>query len=207
MKRSVIKEISLDRISVNAIYKLIYDFSCNILENLKLIQTINLNINQFGFIIDLLPSYLRNVNIIFNQNNSGGGGGNGDDDDDDNINTNFSSTRQILLLIKDIISINRVKGICRFVNDTLSIDIPNIQQISDSTGQETTEIDLSIMSIMTIDISLYFIFLNNTTLITKKIGQFYGPSYNTYDYIAKVQTLINDFENLRALCSSMLTIV
>jgi hypothetical protein len=74
-------------------------------------------------------------------------------------------------------------------------------------GQETTDIDLSIMSIMTIDISLYFSFFNNTTLTTKRINQFYGPKYNTYDYIAKLQALINDFENLRVMCSSMLTIV
>jgi hypothetical protein len=203
MKKSVIREVSLDRISVNAIYKLIYDFSCNILENLKLIQTINFNINQYGFIIDLLPPYLRNVNIVINENNDDSDGNGGVVNN--NINTNFSSTRQIILLIKDIISISRRKGICRFINDTLSIDIPNIQQISDSTEQETTDIDLSIMSIMTIDISLYFDFLNNTTLITKKISEFYGPLYNTYDYIAKLQVLINDFENLKMLCSSMLT--
>lgn len=204
MRRSVIREVSLDRISLNAIYKLIYDFSCNILENLKLIQTINFNINQYGFIIDLLPPYLRNVNIVINED-----GGEGDDGGGGDVvgNTNFSSTRQIILLIKDIISINRRKGICRFINNTLSIDIPNIQQTSDSMGQETTDIDLSIMSIMTIDISLYFNFLNNTTLTTKRINQFYGPTYNTYDYIAKLQALINDFENLRVLCSSMLTIV
>ena len=209
MRRSVIREVSLDKISVNAIYKLIYDFSCNILENLKLIQTINFNINQYGFIIDLLPPYLRNVNIVINEDGGGDGGG-GDDgggDGDGGVagNTNFSSTRQIILLIKDIISINRRKGICRFINNTLSIDIPNIRQTSDSTGQETTDIDLSIMSIMTIDISLYFSFFNNTTLTTKRINQFYGPKYNTYDYIAKLQALINDFENLRVLCSSMHT--
>jgi len=204
MRRSVIREVSLDRISLNAIYKLIYDFSCNILENLKLIQTINFNINQYGFIIDLLPPYLRNVNIVINEDGGGDDGGGGGDVVG---NTNFSSTRQIILLIKDIISINRRKGICRFINNILSIDIPNIQQTSDSMGQETTDIDLSIMSIMTIDISLYFSFFNNTTLTTKRINQFYGPKYNTYDYIAKLQALINDFENLRVLCSSMLTIV
>jgi hypothetical protein len=51
---------------------------------------------------------------------------------------------------------------------------------------------------------LYFNFLNNTTIITKKISEFYGPKYNTYDYITKLQALINDFENLKSLCSNML---
>ena len=198
MNSNIISKVSLNRISANSIYKLIYDFSCNILDNLKLIQSINLNINQYGFIIDLLPLYLRNVNIIIKKD------GDGDGDDDDNRGkgiSNFSSTKQIMLLIKDIININRKKGICRFVNNVLSIIVPNIQQTASS---QINRVNVISISIMTIDISLYFKFLNNTTIITKKIGEFYGPKYNTYDYITKLQALINDFENLRILCSSML---
>lgn len=189
-----ISKVSLNSISINSIYKLIYDFSCNILDNLKLIQSINLNINQYGFIIDLLPLYARDIDIIIDDNN---------DDDDDNNNkgvgsANFSSTRQIILLIKDIININRKKGICRFINNILSIDIPNTS---------INNVKIIQVSIMTIDISLYFNFINNTTITTKKIGEFYGPKYNTFDYISKLQALINEFENLKALCSSMILIV
>lgn len=188
-----ISKVSLNSISINSIYKLIYDFSCNILDNLKLIQSINLNINQYGFIIDLLPLYARNIDIIIDDNN----------EDDDNNNkgvgsANFSSTRQIILLIKDIININRKKGICRFINNILSIDVPNTS---------VNSVKIIQVSIMTIDISLYFNFINNTTITTKKIGEFYGPKYNTFDYISKLQALINDFENLKALCSSMILIV
>jgi hypothetical protein len=133
-----------------SIYKLIYDFSCNILDNLKLIQSINLNINQYGFIIDLLPLYLRDVNIIIDGV---------DDVKNGNIgSSNFSSTRQIILLIKDIININRKKGVCRFVNNVLSIEVPNIKQ---TLGSLENKINFISMSIMTIDISLYFNFLNN----------------------------------------------
>jgi hypothetical protein len=193
---NIISKVSLNKISTNSIYKLIYDFSCDIIDNLKLIQSINLNINQYGFIIDLLPLYLRDVNIIIN-----------DKDDEDNNEgvskgvTNFSSTKQIMLLIKDIININRKKGICRFVNNVLSIEVPNTTQIANS---RINKVNVISISIMTVDISLYFKFLNNTTIITKKIGKFYGPKYNTYDYITKLQALINDFENLKMLCSSML---
>ena len=196
MNSNIISKVSLNKISANSIYKLIYDFSCNILDNLKLIQSINLNINQYGFIIDLLPLYLRNVNIIIKKDSDGE-----EDDDKSNGITNFSSTKQIMLLIKDIININRKKGMCRFVNNVLSINVPSIQQKANSLINRVNVISISIM---TIDISLYFKFLNNTTIITKKIGEFYGPKYNTYDYITKLQALINDFENLRILCSSML---
>jgi hypothetical protein len=187
----IISKVSLNKISEISIYKLIYDFSCNILDNLKLIQSINLNINQYGFIIDLLPLYLRDVNIIIDDKD--------DDDKKESIgSSNFSSTRQIILLIKDIININRKKGICRFTNNILSIEVPNLKQVSSSS------VNIISISIMTIDISLYFNFLNNTTIITKKISEFYGPKYNTYDYITKLQALINDFENLKSLCSNML---
>jgi hypothetical protein len=187
----IISKVSLNNISEISIYKLIYDFSCNILDNLKLIQSINLNINQYGFIIDLLPLYLRDVNIIIDDKD--------DDDKKESIgSSNFSSTRQIILLIKDIININRKKGICRFTNNILSIEVPNLKQVSSSS------VNIISISIMTIDISLYFNFLNNTTIITKKISEFYGPKYNTYDYITKLQALINDFENLKSLCSNML---
>ena len=196
---NIISKVSLNKISTNSIYKLIYDFSCDIIDNLKLIQSINLNINQYGFIIDLLPLYLRDVNIIINDKE--------DDEDNNEVSkgvTNFSSTKQIMLLIKDIININRKKGICRFVNNVLSIEVPNIKQIASSLINRVNVISISIM---TIDISLYFKFLNNTTIITKKIGEFYGPKYNTYDYIIKLEALINDFENLKMLCSSMLSII
>lgn len=209
MNSNIISKVSLNKISANSIYKLIYDFSCNILDNLKLIQSINLNINQYGFIVDLLPLYLRDVNIIIKKGgcDSGDNASSGDSDSGDcggnksNGITNFSSTKQIILLIKDIININRKKGMCRFVNNVLSINVPSIQQKANSLINRVNVISISIM---TIDISLYFKFLNNTTIITKKIGKFYGPKYNTYDYITKLQALINDFENLRILCSSML---
>lgn len=193
---NIISKVSLNKISTNSIYKLIYDFSCDIIDNLKLIQSINLNINQYGFIIDLLPLYLRDVNIVINDKE--------DDEDNNEVSkrvTNFSSTKQIMLLIKDIININRKKGICRFVNNVLSIEVPNTTQIANS---RINKVNVISISIMTVDISLYFKFLNNTTIITKKIGKFYGPKYNTYDYITKLQALINDFENLKMLCSSML---
>jgi hypothetical protein len=199
MSNNIISKVSLNKISTNSIYKLIYDFSCDIIDNLKLIQSINLNTNQYGFIIDLLPLYLRDVNIIINEKDDD------DDDDDEIVNkgvTNFSSTRQIIILIKDIININRKKGICRFVNNILSIEVPNTTQITNSS---TDKVNIISISIMTIDISLYFKFLNNTTIITKKIGEFYGPKYNTYDYITKLEALINDFENLKALCSTMIS--
>lgn len=196
---NIISKVSLNKISEISIYKLIYDFSCNILDNLKLIQSINLNINQYGFIVDLLPLYLRDVNIIIDDK---------DDDNDDKKesvgSSNFSSTRQIILLIKDIININRKKGICRFVNNVLSIEVPNVKQ---TIGSIENRINFIGISIMTIDISLYFKFFNNTTIITKKIGKFYGPKYNTYDYITKLEALINDFENLKSLCSTMILTV
>lgn len=196
MSSKIISNVSLNKISEISIYKLIYDFSCNILDNLKLIQSINLNINQYGFIIDLLPLYLRDVNIIVD--------GDGDDDGKKgNVgSSNFSSTRQIILLIKDIININRKKGVCRFVNNVLSIQVPNMNQIS-----SINQTNIIGISIMTIDISLYFNFFNSTTIITKKISEFYGPKYNTYDYITKLQALITDFENLKSLCSNMLLTV
>jgi hypothetical protein len=187
MNSKIISNVSLNKISEISIYKLIYDFSCNILDNLKLIQSINLNINQYGFIIDLLPLYLRDVNIIIDD---------GDGKKGNVGSSNFSSTRQIILLIKDIININRKKGVCRFVNNVLSIEVPNINQTK-----------IISISIMTIDISLYFNFFNSTTIITKKISEFYGPKYNTYDYITKLQALITDFENLKSLCSNMLLTV
>lgn len=199
MNNNIISKVSLNKISEISIYKLIYDFSCNILDNLKLIQSINLNINQYGFIIDLLPLYLRDVNIIIDDKEDS------DDDKKENIGvTNFSSTKQIILLIKDIININRKKGICRFVNNVLSIEVPNLKQVSSSL---INKVNIISISIMTIDISLYFKFLNKTTIITKKINEFYGPKYNTYDYITKLQALINDFENLKSLCSNMLLTV
>ena len=148
MNSNIISKVSLNKISANSIYKLIYDFRCNILDNLKLSQSINLNINQYGFIIDLLPLYLRNVNIIIKKD------GDGDGDDDDNRGkgiSNFSSTKQIMLLIKDIININRKKGICRFVNNVLSIIVPNIQQTASS---QINRVNVISISIMTIDISL-----------------------------------------------------
>lgn len=199
MNSNIISKVSSNKISEISIYKLIYDFSCNILDNLKLIQSINLNINQYGFIVDLLPLYLRDVNIIIDDKK---------DDDDDNEgnvgNSNFSSTRQIILLIRDIININRRKGICRFVNNFLSIEVPNINQTISSLENRN---NVRSISIMTIDISLYFNFFNNTTIVTKKIGEFYGPKYDTYNYITKLEALINDFENLKSLCSAMISIV
>jgi len=199
MNSNIISKVSLNRISEISIYKLIYDFSCNILDNLKLIQSINLNINQYGFIVDLLPLYLRDVNIIIDDKK--------DDDNDNEGNvgtTNFSSTRQIILLIKDIININRKKGICRFVNNYLSIEVPNVKQTLGSLENRFNVIGISIMSI---DISLYFKFFNSTTIVTKKIGEFYGPKYDTYNYITKLEALINDFENLKSLCSTMNSII
>jgi hypothetical protein len=204
MSSNIISNVSLNKISEISIYKLIYDFSCNILDNLKLIQSINLNINQYGFIIDLLPLYLRDVNIIVDD-------GDGDDDvKKGNVgSSNFSSTRQIILLIKDIININRKKGVCRFVNNVLSIQVPNMSQTTsiNQTSSSINQTNIIGISIMTIDISLYFNFFNSTTIITKKISEFYGPKYNTYDYITKLQALITDFENLKSLCSNMLLTV
>ena len=205
MSSKIISNVSLNKISEISIYKLIYDFSCNILDNLKLIQSINLNINQYGFIIDLLPLYLRDVNIIVD----GDGDGDGDGKKGNVGSSNFSSTRQIILLIKDIININKKKGVCRFVNNVLSIQVPNMNQTT-SINQTATSINktnIISISIMTIDISLYFNFFNSTTIITKKISEFYGPTYNTYDYITKLQALITDFENLKSFCSNMLLTV
>jgi len=202
MSSKIISNVSLNKISEISIYKLIYDFSCNILDNLKLIQSVNLNINQYGFIIDLLPLYLRDVNIIVDDGDGDGKKGNVG-------SSNFSSTRQIILLIKDIININRKKGVCRFVNNVLSIQVPNMNQTTsiNQTASSINQTNIIGISIMTIDISLYFNFFNSTTIITKKISEFYGPKYNTYDYITKLQALITDFENLKSLCSNMLLTV
>jgi len=188
---STASRISLDPITSNIIYKLIYDFSCNVLSNLNMIQSLNLNINQYGYIVDLLPISLRNTEfmndttktVTINKTKA----------IDDTV-TNYSTTKQIIILIKDLININIEKGFCSFISGNLSIDIPNIQF--------TTKI--SKISIMTIDISLYYTFFNDTTIITKFINQFYGPPYDTYAYVSKVQALIIDFQNLKSLCQQLM---
>jgi hypothetical protein len=110
--------------------------------------------------------------------------------------TNYSTTKQIIILIKDLINTNIEKGVCSFIDGNLSIDIPNIQ-FNTKTSTRT-------ISIMTIDISLYYTFFNDTTIITKFIKQFYGPPYDTYAYVSKVQALIIDFQNLKSLCQQLM---
>jgi hypothetical protein len=189
----IASKISLEPITSNLIYKLIYDFSCNVLSNLNIIQSLNLNINQYGYIVDLLPISLRNTefmddttkSVIMNNTKAV----------DESV-TNYSTTKQIIILIKDLINTNIEKGVCSFIDGNLSIDIPNIQ-FNTKTSTRT-------ISIMTIDISLYYTFFNDTTIITKFIKQFYGPPYDTYAYVSKVQALIIDFQNLKSLCQQLM---
>lgn len=189
----IASKISLEPITSNLIYKLIYDFSCNVLSNLNIIQSLNLNINQYGYIVDLLPISLRNTefmddttkSVIMDNTKAV----------DESV-TNYSTTKQIIILIKDLINTNIEKGVCSFIDGNLSIDIPNIQ-FNTKTSTRT-------ISIMTIDISLYYTFFNDTTIITKFIKQFYGPPYDTYAYVSKVQALIIDFQNLKSLCQQLM---
>jgi hypothetical protein len=186
-------KLSLEPITSNVVYKLIYDFSCNVLSNLNIIQSLNLNINQYGYIVDLLPISLRNTEfmndttktVIMDKTKA-----------IDETVTNYSTTKQIIILIKDLINTNIEKGVCSFIDGNLSIDIPNIQ-FNTKTSTRT-------ISIMTIDISLYYTFFNDTTIITKFIKQFYGPPYDTYAYVSKVQALIIDFQNLKSLCQQLM---
>lgn len=189
----IASKISLEPITSNVVYKLIYDFSCNVLSNLNIIQSLNLNINQYGYIVDLLPISLRNTQLmndttksVIMDNTKAV---------DESV-TNYSTTKQIIILIKDLINTNIEKGVCSFIDGNLSIDIPNIQ-FNTKTSTRT-------ISIMTIDISLYYTFFNDITIITKFIKQFYGPPYDTYAYVSKVQALIIDFQNLKSLCQQLM---